>query len=103
MSQNTEPLFSLALEITLEGKRGRINGADIYIKRTAEKMKIEEQCHLIFWGMQQIFMGMWMSELDLMTKRLCGEASLSTYQCGEDIVIILCHHPHGESLREKVT
>lgn len=28
---------------------------------------------------------------------------VSTYQCGEDVMIILCHHSHGESLREKVT
>ena len=38
-----------------------------------------------------------------MTKRVCSTASFYTYQCGEDIVIILCHHPHGESLRNGVT
>lgn len=26
---------------------------------------------------------------------------VSTYQCGEDVMIILCHHSHGESLRER--
>lgn len=24
-----------------------------------------------------------------------------TYQCGEDVMIILCHHSHGESLKRE--
>lgn len=47
-------------------------------------------------------LGIWLyGDMDLMTKR--SSASFSTYQCGEDIVIILCHHPHGESLKKKMT
>lgn len=68
----------------------------------SEKMKIEDGI-ILFFGQGTIFIEIWSSELDLMTKQLCSSTLFSTYQCGEDIVIILCHHPHGESLRKKVT
>lgn len=68
----------------------------------SEKIKIEDGI-ISFFGQGTIFIEIWSSELDLMTKQQRSHTPFSTYQCGEDIVIILCHHPHGESLRKKVT